>query len=184
MKFLSDTKVYQLKITLKYIEPPIWRRVLVMDDITFNKLHRIIQESFGWDDYHLFEFRYKNIPISLPEKVGRWTVKDAEIIKLNDFIKKEGKFRYIYDYGDNWEHEIVVEKILNREIGEQYPKCIDGERHCPPEDAGGASGYENILEIIKDPDNPEYEDTIEWLGEDFDPEFLSIEDVNRILKKM
>ena len=107
-------------------------------------------------------------------------IKDANRIRLSQVGKGEKtKFSYTYDMGDNWEHEVMVEKILSPEPDKHYPICLTGKRACPPEDCGGIWGYEDLLEIMKDPEHEEYEERMEWLGEGFDPEAFNMERVNR-----
>jgi len=180
-------KILQLKITLKDVKPPVWRRVLVRDDITFYKLHRIIQHAMGWFESHLYEFRLGEMIIGEKDDdwdfYDRYEVKSAKRIKLSsmNFAPKD-KFRYVYDFGDNWRHDIVVEKVFDPEEGVKYPVCIGGKRNCPPEDVGGPWGYEDFLEAIQDPQHPEHESMLEWVGGSFDPEEFSIDEVNDMLK--
>ena len=134
------SKILQLKIQLKDIKPRIWRRFLVSDFWTFDKLHTIIQKVMGWEDYHLFEFKFGDTKIILPDE---GYLEENELnpkkVKIGDYVDKEKqKFEYIYDFGDSWEHEIIVEKIIEDDIKEvgNYPKCIKGQKACPPEDCG------------------------------------------------
>ena len=174
------TNILQLKITLKGIRPPIWRRVEVKDDITFYELHHVIQVTMGWWNAHLFEFKVGNYRIGITE--DDWdtedTIESKEIVLSKVVDTEKMKFRYVYDFGDWWEHEIVVEKISPSDKNKNYPTCIGGKRNCPPEDVGGIPGYMNMLEIIKDKNNPEYEDMMEWLGEEYDPEEFDLEETN------
>jgi hypothetical protein len=100
-------------------------------------------------------------------------VKSAKTAKISDYftLKNKGAF-YEYDFGDDWQHKITLEKILPAKEGEKYPVCIDGKRACPPEDVGGVCSYAEFLEILKDPNHEDYEESIEWAGEDFDPELF------------
>jgi len=98
-------------------------------------------------------------------------------------IRSEGaRFTYTYDFGDNWEHVIDVEKILDEDADGQYPRCVDGQRACPPEDVGGVWGYEAFLEVMRDPKHPEHEERLEWVGEEFDPEEFDKDVVNQVLR--
>lgn len=191
----SDT-VYQLRITLEEIEPPIWRRVLVPSGITFLRLHKIIQAAFGWQDYHLFNFDFGDIVVHIPdpdyapgELYGPARELNAKRTKIDVLLCERKRCVYTYDFGDNWRHEVVLEKVLPAEEGQYCPVCIAGARHRPPEDVGGVSGYEEFLEVIRDPEHPEREDYLVWAekdtgGREFDPEYFDIDEVNRALAKM
>ncbi|MGB9812177.1 MAG: plasmid pRiA4b ORF-3 family protein [Thermovenabulum sp.] len=180
-------KILQMKITLKDIKPPVWRRILVKDDITFYKLNTIIQYVMGWSGYHLYEFRIGDMVIG--EKDDGWDLyddyefKNAKRFKLSNMnFEPKDKFLYIYDFGDNWEHSILVEKVLEPQEGIRYPLCIAGKRNCPPEDVGGPWGYQNFLEAIKNPRHPEHKLMLQWIGGSFDPEEFNIDKINQILK--
>jgi hypothetical protein len=180
----SGYAVYRLKITLKHFKPPIWRRVLVTSDITLNDLHWIIQVAMGWTNSHLHQFRIGPAYYSDPA-FGLDGVRDECQTELGDVITREKlRFVYEYDFGDGWQHEILVEKILPAEAGETYPKCMAGQRACPPEDCGGVWGYGHFLEAIRHPDHPEHEDMLEWIGGSFDPEQFDLEHVNKRLRRL
>jgi hypothetical protein len=176
--------IYQLKVSLKYIRPPIWRRFLVPNNITFYNLHCILQIIMGWDDYHLFEFSApRNIHIGIRDPDDLYECLDAQTKRLNEYLGREGdKILYTYDFGDNWEHEMKLEKILHVDQKMGHPLCIKGKRACPPEDCGGVGGYEDLLEIIKNPEHEEYEEMMEWLEGEFDPEEFDIDFINEELK--
>ncbi|MBE0428108.1 MAG: plasmid pRiA4b ORF-3 family protein [Nitrospirae bacterium] len=178
-------QVYQFKITLQGIKPPIWRRIQVPETCTFHDLHVAIQDVMGWSDYHLHEFEIMNtstgfkVNIGLPEDEFGKKVLVGWNQKIADYFSMENpRADYVYDFGDNWEHRIQLEKILPREKNVDYPVCIKGERACPPEDVGGIWGYEEFLEIIKNPGHEEYEEMLEWAGGEFDPEHFDCEEVS------
>jgi hypothetical protein len=174
-------QVYQLKITLRDIKPPVWRRVQVKD-CTLPKLHDIIQTCMGWDGYHLHAFDIGGVQYSEPDPDGMMDAEDERKFKLGQFVRLGyKKFSYTYDFGDNWDHTIQVEKVLDAEPGVRYPRCIAGKRACPPEDCGGPWGYANFLEAIQNPKHPEHEEMLEWAGGEFDPEAFDIEAVNEEL---
>lgn len=179
------TKILQLKIKLDGSSPPVWRRFLVSDSVTFTQLHNVIQKVMGWENYHLYEFEAGNARISVPNE-DLEDIIDSKKIALSDILKTERqKIRYTYDFGDSWEHSITIEKILENNNGIRVPTCISGERACPPEDCGGIYGYKELLEIKKNKNHPEYKEMIvEWLGEDFDPEKFDISEANKSLKKL
>lgn len=180
--------IYQIKVTLKHSQPPIWRRIQVPADVSLARLHRILQAVMGWEDYHLHQFivdgEYYGEPHPDYEVWGP-EMRDERRFTLEQLVPEEGlKFRYEYDFGDGWEHELLVEKILPAEPGASYPRCIKGKRACPPEDVGGVWGYADFVEVIRDPDHPEHEEWLEWVGGEFDPEAFDLEEVNAGLKEM
>ncbi|MEM9273366.1 MAG: plasmid pRiA4b ORF-3 family protein [Cyanobacteria bacterium P01_F01_bin.143] len=178
----SKTTIYQLKITLRNIKPPLWRRVQVESSITLLQLHLIIQAAMGWYNCHLHSFTIGGIEYGKPEPNYGLGFKDENKAKLASLIKKEkAKFLYTYDFGDSWEHLILVEKILPKEPKVSYPICIKAKRACPPEDCGGPWGYMEFLEAIQDPNHPEHESFLEWLGGDFDSEFYDLNEINQRL---
>jgi hypothetical protein len=180
-KIKSDT-VFQLKITLNYIRPPIWRRILVDSDIKLPDLHKIIQTVMGWTNSHLHQFIINNQFYSIPNEEAFFEPVDYRKIKLDSLVRKpKSRFVYEYDFGDGWEHSIVIEKVLPREKNTYYPILIKGKRNCPPEDCGGPGGYENLIEIINNPKHEEYNDMVEWLGDNYNPEELNIDEVNELL---
>ncbi|MDP9312438.1 MAG: plasmid pRiA4b ORF-3 family protein [Chloroflexota bacterium] len=177
--------IYQLKVTLHDSKPPIWRRVQVPSDITLSKLHDILQIVMGWTDSHLHQFIVGQTYYGIPDPMWGRDVKNERRTKLHQVAPEEkAKFTYEYDFGDDWLHDIVVEKILPAVEGTHYPLCIKGKRACPPEDCGGVWGYDSFLEAIRNPNHPEHDDMLEWAGGDFDPEAFDMEDVNRQLTRL
>lgn len=184
MAKLSNQPIYQLKITLRGARPPIWRRVQVPSDITLAKLHKIIQLAMGWYNCHLHEFEVSGQTYGQPMPEYDFDVLNEQRIRLNQFVTKEKfKFAYLYDMGDGWDHEILVEKILPPDPETRYPICIKGKRACPPEDCGGVWGYADFLEIIRDPKHSEHAEMLEWVGGQFDPELFDLEEANYQLKR-
>jgi len=185
-QFQSKTKsVYQLKITLKDFRPPIWRRVQVKSDITLGKLHKIIQASMGWTNSHLHGFSIGGVEYGQPVPELNLEIKNEQRVKLSKFVTEEKrKFFYTYDMGDSWEHEILVEKVLPHDPLVRYPVCITGKRACPPEDCGGVWGYADFLEAIQQPDHPEHESMLEWVGGAFDPDAFILSEVNQLLQQI
>lgn len=165
-----------------------WRaakRVLVPSDFTLAKLHTVLQVAMGWEDCHLHEFRIGGLTIGGPDPDAPRTLINEKKVRLLDVLAKVGaKGMYAYDFGDGWEHNIVVEKILTPAPGVEYPVCVTGKRRGPPEDSGGPFGYENLFEVLGDPKHEEHKTMREWIGNDFDPEAFSIDDVNRRLARL
>jgi hypothetical protein len=164
--------VHTIKVTLAGSRPPIWRRLQVPSATSLDTLHHMLQAAFGWEDYHMWVFE---------TPAGRYGVADRELQIGNAAAKRldqlaprpKDRLGYTYDFGDNWEHDILIEAIIDPEPGIAYPRCLTGRRACPPEDCGGIWGYEYLLEILADPAHEEHQDRIEWLGLDsadqFDP---------------
>ncbi len=185
-KIWLPQEIYQLKVTLRYTKPPIWRRLLVPAGLTLEVLHDVLQLAMGWTDSHLHEFRVGQQPYGIPDPedqlTGLPTVGDERRVHLFTVLGKAGaKATYTYDFGDCWEHAIAVEKVLPPEPGVAYPICVGGKRQCPPEDCGSIPGYYNLLEVIRDPTHEEHEDMMDWLGGEYDPDAFSVDDVNRRL---
>lgn len=181
-------KTYQVKITLQGSKPSIWRRVLIPSDLSLPDFHKVIQTTMGWTNSHLHQF-VKNRTYYSPEMEDEvlWGEKEDDELdyskyKVSDLLRKtKDKVMYEYDFGDDWEHVIVLEKIIDESMDIKDVTCLAGENSCPPEDCGGLWGYYNMLEILKDPDHEEYEEYTDWLGDEFDPTYFDIEEVNDML---
>jgi hypothetical protein len=179
-------EIYQIKVTLLGMDPPIWRRLLVPADLTLEQLHHVLQLAMGWEDCHMHEFRIGQQRFGTPDPMeqvlgGSRTASERTARLFNVLSRAGTKAVYTYDFGDSWEHQIVVEKRLAPEPGCPYPVCLAGERHGPPEDCGGIPGFYNLLEAISDPEHEQHEELLDWLGGDFDPQAFSVEQVNRRL---
>lgn len=174
--------IYQIKVTLKDIRPPIWRRLQVAGDLTLASLHDVIQIALGWTNSHLHQFIIGKSRYGVPHPDDMpWEPRlaDESKVTLREALGPGGKrFVYEYDFGDGWQHDIVVEKTLPPAAGVVYPRCIAGRRACPPEDCGGPWGYGDFLEAIGDPEHPEHAERRDWVGGEFDPEEFDLEAVN------
>jgi DNA invertase Pin-like site-specific DNA recombinase len=174
--------VYQLKVSLKNLKPLIWRRIQVAETTNLNELHLIIQEVMGWENYHLHQFSIGGVNYGQPQQGYGIEVRNEKTVKLSDVVSGEKfKFNYTYDFGDDWEHSIVVEKILPFLCEVRYPICLAGKRACPPEDCGGTWGYIEFLEAIQDSSHPEHKNLLEWVGGDFDPSDCNLDEINQRL---
>jgi hypothetical protein len=179
------SKIYQFKITLKDIRPPIWRRVLVSSDITLQGMSDIIIRAMGWENSHLSSFEILGLSFFIHREsaleLGGLLMSEYRLSEL--FLEEKKKARYIYDFGDYWDHEVVLEKILEPEAGSKHKaRCIAGKRNCPPEDCGGPWGYAELLEALADPKHPDHKELKRWLGKKFDPEAFDLEKINKRLK--
>lgn len=153
-------------------------------DVSLMELHSILQIAMDWESYHAWEFRIGGRSFGIPDPDGWIEREDALDAQLDEVVPEvKARFRYTYDFGDDWEHDVLVEKIFSPEPGVDYPICTGGKRAAPPEDCGGVFGYYEKLEIVQDPDHPEYEDTVEWLGESYDPEEVDLELINARLRR-
>lgn len=181
----SDEAVYQLKVTLKGSKPPIWRRFQVRGDTNLYELHRVIQVVMGWYDCHLHEFIVDGLHYGEPHPDYFFDMNDELDFRLSQVVGGEdSRFTYIYDFGDGWGHSLLIEKILPPETGVRYPICLKGKRACPPEDCGAMWGYERLLEAIRDPEDSEHEDMLEWLGGEYDPEKFDLDVIDRGLEPL
>lgn len=175
--------IYQLKITLSDCKPPIWRRLLVPDTFTLAQLHEAIQISMGWENYHLHQFTIDFVNYGRPSADDWEPVQDERRVTLQKLgIQKKDKFEYIYDFGDDWLHRILVEQILLPDAGAHYPVCIKGKMACPPEDVGGMFGYAEFLDAIADPNHEEHDTYLEWIGRAFDPAAFDMQAINQQLR--
>jgi hypothetical protein len=171
----AGERIYQFKITLLDVQPAVWRRIQVKD-CTLDKLHEHIQTSMGWTNSHLHDFKIggKNYgdPLLMAENFEEFDYADSTTTKLSAVLPKTGKrfrFEYHYDFGDSWRHEVLFEGCLPAEPGGRYPVCLEGARACPPEDVGGAWGYEEFLAALADPHHEQHYQVSRWIGGSFDP---------------
>ena len=177
----GSESVYELKVTLLHSRPPIWRRLQVESDATLERIHLVLQIVMGWTDSHMHGFR-------VPEAGQRGARRrflpiedaDEETTRLADVLRRpKDRFVYDYDFGDGWEHEVVLEAIVSRSAGARYPHLLAGRRACPPDDVGGIPGYNRFLLAIGDPNHPDHDEMVEWGGDDFDPARFDVQAVNR-----
>ena len=178
----SAIDIYQLKVTLQRISPPIWRRVLVPATMTLGELHDTIQHAMGWEDNHLHEFEIDGRRYGVPAWDEMGDMLDEDKVKLGELKPTVGyRFIYTYDFGDYWQHLVEVEAISSYESGTFYPVCVKAKRACPPEDVGGVWGYEEFLEAVADENHEDHADMLEWVGGDFDPEQVDLAEINEWL---
>ena len=177
--------VYQLKITLLDTHPPIWRRVLVAGDISLAELHQLVQTVMGWTNSHLHQFMIGAERYSAVSQFDGYEPEDerdeAQYALQVVAPRPRMLIRYDYDFGDNWEHLIQVEKILKPVADRELPQVLAGKRAGPPEDCGGVWGYAALLEALADPEHEDHAELLEWVGDDFDPEYFSLLEVNAAL---
>lgn len=175
--------IYEIKISIKYSKPRIWRNVKIDPNISLNDLHKIIQTSMGWMNCHLHQFVKDRSFYGNPEmdEIGEMNFKDSRKFKVSQVMKTKGSsIIYEYDFGDGWAHDVKVMNIHDDE-NVIHPICIGGKRNCPFEDSGGIWGYQEKLEILKDENHEEYEDVAEWMGTDHDPDYFDLQETNKML---
>ena len=181
----APPSTYQIHISLNRSKPPIWRRVLVSNAITLPKLHDVLQTAMGWTDAHPHQFIAGGKLYGVPDDEFGLEFTDGRKVKLGQLLKQEGdRLIYEYDFGDGWEHTVLLEKVLPADSGTRLPTCTAGRRACPPEDCGGIAGYAALLEAVQDPKHPEHEEILAWIGEDFDPEHVDLDSVNAELSRL
>jgi hypothetical protein len=171
--------MFQLKITIDGFERPIWRRLIVPQDWTLHHLHHAIQRIFSWEDYHLHSFWVGKREFGVPDPESQ--AADESRVRLGDILRARMKLRYEYDFGDAWDHTILVEKVLDGD--DTRVRCVAGERAGPPEDSGGPWGYEEKLAARADPEDPDHTDMLEWLA-GHDPESFDLDAINWRLRDL
>jgi len=188
MAIPATQRLYQFKITLSRSKPPIWRRIQVRD-CTLDKLHEHIQTAMGWTNSHLHDFRIGEQrygdPWLMAENMNEFGYRASTRTKISQVVPKTGErfqFRYEYDFGDGWDHEILFEGCPKRELGKKYPVCLEGERACPPEDVGGIGGFYEFVKILANPKHEQHEHMKEWVGE-FDAEKFDAGKATKAMRK-
>lgn len=181
----TEALIYQLKITLLGTKPAIWRRVLVPNSISLAALHKVVQIAMGWTDSHLHTFHANQVYFAPPDPYNDVESINSAKVRIDAVLMAvKDKLQYDYDFGDGWEHTIVVEKILPASEGPPAALCAAGKGACPPEDCGGPWGYADLRKIIASPAHPEHESTLEWLGDDYDPHYLDLVSINSELARL
>lgn len=179
------SKIYQFKIELMGISPSIWRSVQLNDNTQLLDLHYAVQIAMGWYDSHLYQFKNNELIYGDPDALEDESVLDDSVVNVVDVFKAEkDSIDYVYDFEDNWEHKIILEKIIESPKPLEHMLCVGGKRNCPPEDCGGVAAYLDMLEVLKTPDTEEYTELIEWLGGEFDPEFFEMSIINESFKEI
>lgn len=187
----SNAPIYQLKIVLLGSEPSVWRRIQVPGDARLDWLHAVLQVAIGWTNSHLHQLkvgadRYSDTRHNFAEFEGDPEILEARKFTLRQIAPREQDgIGYEYDFGDSWEHEITVEKILPPDAAAATTAlCLDGARACPPEDCGGVGGYDNLLKILKNRKHPEHKRMKQWVGHAFDAEAFDVAKANLWLRKL
>jgi len=176
---MSAAAIARLKITLDKVKPVVLRRVEVPFDIRLDRLHLTIQAAMGWTDSHLYEIRAGGVGWSNPYPDADWAgdFMDARKARLDDILEDIGTktLKYLYDFGDGWEHTIKIERLVDPKPGMLYPSLIEAKGHCPPEDVGGPWGYSELLEALDDPSHKRHREFKEWVADDFNPLVVDVD---------
>lgn len=173
---------YRLKITLADVRPAVWRRIEILGDTTLSRLHRMFQATMGWEDSHLHVFRMNGLQYgALNPELPFLNEKRVRIDEVAGTPRQ--RFTYLYDFGDHWLHNVVVESISPAHPDTTYPRFVDGRGACPPEDVGGPPGYESFVAINADQSHPEHARMREWVGSRFDPAALDIDGITSSLRR-
>ncbi len=174
-------KKYLFRISLVRSSPEIWRTFVVPSNIDLSVFHVVIQIVMGWTDSHIFEFTIDKKKYSLDEEFGL----DCNDYELKDLLKQNDCIQYVYDFGNFWQHNIVLEdsNYSDTKLRSEFV-CIDGEMGAALENVGGIHGYTEFCEIMKNPKHPDYEEKLEWAGEDFNAELFNLQEINSQLLRL
>lgn len=177
-------QIFQLRVSLTDVAPPVWRRVLVPGGFTLDRVHRVFQYTMGWQNCHPHSFEIDGRQYGEPDPDGGLLLRDELDIRLDRVLTKGSHFRYTYDFGEWWEHDVTVEDVLLAEPDERYPVCVGGERACPPEDVGGVFGYRELLAALGDPAHPRYASRRAEVGRFFEPETFDAERASTLIRRL
>ena len=174
---MSAATIARLKITLDHVKPVVLRRVEVPFDIRLDRLHLTIQAAMGWTNSHLYEIRAGGVGwrTPYPDADLASDFMDARKARLDDILHGTKTLKYLYDFGDGWEHTIKIERLVDPKPGMLYPSLIEAKGRCPPEDVGGPWGYGELLEALADPNHGRHGELKEWLDDDFDPHVVDVD---------
>ncbi len=179
----ANALVYKLKIVLRDTKPAIWRRIEVPGGTRLDRLNLMIQAAMGWCNCHLHSFTIGEETYGMYDDELDVDYEDEQDYRLQDVVPHENvTFTYTYDFGDNWEHDVIVERITPPQAGVKYPRCIDGARACPPEDVGSTCGYAEFLKAIRNPKHEEHDSFLEWVGGKFDAESFDVGEADASVK--
>jgi hypothetical protein len=174
--------VHTLRVSLRDVEPTVWRRIVVPSETKLPKVARWLEAAMGWEGYHLHSFNIDELQFGMPDEDADYVI-DERRVTLKQILPRVGSaLRWDYDFGDGWEHDVVVEAIEEPSASVRYPVCLDGARACPPEDCGGVSGYDELLEVLADPTHEDYEHLRGWAPEGFAADRFDLVDANQRMR--
>ena len=183
----SGQAAFQLRIQLEDIKPVVWRRLLVPGSVRLSKLHDMFQVAMGWTNSHLHSFKVGDVSYGMNLE-DDWDDEldevDEKTVTVLQATRGHRRFRYVYDFGDNWRHDVVIEDEIHSPHGLKFAVCVEGQNACPPEDCGGTGGFAELLEVLADPSNEEHEHYLGWVGGIFDPTAFDLVSVNAELQRV
>ena len=174
--------VYTLKVTLRDVKPAVWRRIVVQSETPLPKFAHMLEAAMGWEGYHLHMFDVGGILFGRADEDADYLIDERCATVKHLLPKLLSKLLWNYDFGDGWEHDVVVEAIESPQEGKRYPLCLEGKRACPPEDCGGVPGYGELLRVLADPDDDEHDRMVSWAPEGFDPNAFDLVAANRRMR--
>jgi len=180
----SGQSGFQLRVQLKGVAPVVWRRLLVPGGVRLDKLHLMLQAAMGWTNSHLHCFRLGDLTYGTQFDDNPLDELDETAVNVFQVLKDQRRFVYEYDFGDSWEHDVVVEDRSSLHLGLKFAVCVDGQNACPPEDCGGVSGYRAMLQALDDPADEEHDSYLAWLGEPFDSAHFDLAEANAALQRV
>ena len=177
----------RLRIQLNEVDPAVWRRLLVPGSVKLAKLGLMLVAAMGWNNSHLHAFRVGDTSYGMrggdDDDFDDDEI-DEQSVTVLQALRERQTFTFDYDFGDGWEHDVVIEELIHSDTGLKFAVCLDGERACPPDDVGGPGGYVAFLEAIADPGHEEHDDFLEWVGGSFDPAAFDVANANAVLQKL
>lgn len=181
----TKTKIFRIEIVLVDVEPTVRRVVEVPGEASLAVLHEVVQDVMGWTNSHLHEFEIDGARYGMPDPDWDTGTLDEARAKLFRVLTAGQKVGYVYDFGDNWHHVLIVDAVTTPEPGVRYPRCVDGEGACPPEDVGGVFGYPEFVDALADPKHAEHAERVEWWGSDrFDPHHVDLAATDQVLERL
>lgn len=174
--------IHTIKVSLRYMKPPVWRRLQVPSKTSLAQLHHIIQAAMGWDDCHLHQFEVRDLSYAAPEHELDDTRDESRRTLAN--LQVGERFVYWYDFGDDWYHDILVESVDRADPTLTYPRCVTGRRACPPEDCGGPWGFDQLMGVLGDEKHPQHEMSREWMPVGYDPARFDLDEINQALAQL
>jgi hypothetical protein len=175
---------FTLRIQLEDVEPAIWRRLLVPGEFRLSQLHDVFQAAMGWRNSHLHSFTVGDAEYGMQDEDAPDDEIDEASVTVVEVLGDQERFSYVYDFGDDWVHEVTVESQARTRRNLKFAVCIDGANACPPEDCGGPSGYDDLRRVLADPTRDEHEELLGWVGGSFDPSTFDLAGVNADLQRV